>query len=76
MDRQDHGWRKASYSNGSGECVEVGLWRKASYSNGQGNCVELADGTSVVLVRDTKNRDGGTLVFTANAWRAFARSFR
>jgi hypothetical protein len=24
MDRQDFDWRKASYSNGSGDCVEVG----------------------------------------------------
>jgi hypothetical protein len=25
----------------------------------------------VVAVRDTKNRDGGTLAFSAAAWRAF-----
>lgn len=24
MDRQKESWRKASYSNGSGDCVEVG----------------------------------------------------
>ncbi len=24
MDRQDDRWRKASYSNGSDECVEIG----------------------------------------------------
>jgi len=24
MDRKDGDWRKASYSNGSGDCVEVG----------------------------------------------------
>jgi hypothetical protein len=24
MDRQERNWRKASYSNGSGNCVEVG----------------------------------------------------
>lgn len=40
MDSQ-HGWRTASYSNGSGNCVEVAQWRKASYSNGQGSCVEV-----------------------------------
>jgi hypothetical protein len=46
-------------------------WRKASYSNGQGDCVEVADDARVVLVRDTKDRDGGTLAFSADAWRRF-----
>jgi hypothetical protein len=30
----------------------------------------------VVLVRDTTNRDGGTLSFTADAWRAFAAELK
>jgi Domain of unknown function (DUF397) len=51
-------------------------WRKASYSNGSGDCVEVADAASMVLVRDTKDRDGGTLTFTATAWRSFRDSFR
>ena len=48
-------------------------WRKStkSGSNG-GDCVEVAVNLpGVVLVRDTKNRDGGTLVLDASAWRAF-----
>ena len=48
-------------------------WRKStrSSSNG-GNCVEVADNLpGVVLVRDTKDRDGGTLTFSPTAWRAF-----
>jgi hypothetical protein len=28
----------------------------------------------VILVRDTTNRDGGTLSFTAEAWSAFIAS--
>lgn len=51
-------------------------WRKASYSNGSGNCVEAANAASVVLVRDTKTRDGGTLTFSADAWRAFTESLK
>ena len=51
-------------------------WRKASYSNGQGNCVEVADIARVVLVRDTTDRDGGTLTFTTDAWRAFLGTLR
>ncbi|WP_091302190.1 DUF397 domain-containing protein [Micromonospora halophytica] len=48
-------------------------WRTStrSSSNG-GNCVEVADNLpGVVLVRDSKDRDGGTLTFTPAAWRAF-----
>jgi len=31
----------------------------------------VADASRVVLVRDTKDRDGGTLAFSADAWNAF-----
>ena len=51
----------------------MGDWRKSTYSDGNGGeCVELASGSGVILVRDTTNRDGGTLAFTADAWSAFA----
>ncbi len=47
-------------------------WRKSTYSDGNGGqCVETASGDATVLVRDTGNRDGATLAFTAAAWRAF-----
>lgn len=47
-------------------------WRKSSYSDANGgSCVETASGNGVILVRDTTNRDGGTLAFTSNVWRAF-----
>jgi Domain of unknown function (DUF397) len=72
-------WRKASYStaNGGG-CVEVAPWRKASYSgNNGGSCVEAGVAEEGrVLVRDTTNREGGTLAFTAAAWRAFAAEIK
>lgn len=48
-------------------------WRKStrSGSNG-GNCVEVADNLpGTVLVRDTKDRDGGTLTFRPEAWAGF-----
>ena len=51
-------------------------WRVATYTGGNGNCVEVADAASVVLVRDTKDRDGGALAFTANAWRAFTANVK
>ncbi|SCE82317.1 protein of unknown function [Micromonospora haikouensis] len=48
-------------------------WRKSTRSGTSGgNCVEVADNLSdVVLVRDTKDRDGGTLAFAPAAWRGF-----
>jgi hypothetical protein len=50
-------------------------WRTATYSNANGGqCVETASGDGVVLVRDTTNRDGGTLAFTAQAWSAFIKA--
>ena len=51
-------------------------WRKATYSNGGENCVETANGSGVVLVRDTKDRDGGTLTFGIGAWERFTASLR
>jgi hypothetical protein len=51
-------------------------WRKASYSNGGGNaCVEVAS-AGTVLVRDTTNRDGGTLSINSDAWQAFLGTLR
>ena len=48
-------------------------WRKSTRSgNTGGACVEVADNLAeVVLVRDTKDRDGGMLTFTPAAWRTF-----
>jgi hypothetical protein len=53
-------------------------WHKStrSGSNG-GNCVEVADNLpGVVAVRDSKDRDGGTLIFTHAEWAAFVGGVR
>jgi hypothetical protein len=47
-------------------------WRKSSYSGSQANCVEVADHDRRVLVRDTKDRTGPALRFSAGTWRRFA----
>jgi hypothetical protein len=46
-------------------------WRKSSYSGNGGQCVEVA-ATDRVMVRDTKDRQGPMLRFSADAWKAFA----
>jgi Domain of unknown function (DUF397) len=51
-------------------------WRKSSYSQNGGECVEVADASTAVLVRDTANRDGGTLTFSAEAWKTFTVTLR
>jgi hypothetical protein len=50
---------------------------ESSYSGSSGgDCVEVADAASAVIVRDTTNRDGGTLAFTSDAWQMFITSLK
>ncbi|MGW5366099.1 DUF397 domain-containing protein [Actinopolymorpha pittospori] len=51
-------------------------WRKATASNGGGNCVEIGASATHAGVRDTKNRDGGTLAFAPAQWQAFLAGVR
>ncbi|GLY00613.1 MULTISPECIES: DUF397 domain-containing protein [Actinoplanes] len=48
------------------------VWHKSSRSSGGNNCVEVCDNLpDIVAVRDTKNRDGGTLLFEHESWTGF-----
>ena len=49
-------------------------WRTSSYSGTNGACVEVADSGAQVLLRDTKDREGGYLTVPAAAWTAFLSS--
>lgn len=46
-------------------------WRKASRCQGNGDCVEVASTSGQVAVRDSTNKDGPILMYSANAWRSF-----
>ncbi len=46
-------------------------WFKSTYTSGQGNCVEVARLPDGAAVRDSKNRSGPVLRFSAEAWQAF-----
>jgi hypothetical protein len=53
-----------------------GNWRKSSYSGDNGGaCVEVAS-AEAVLVRDTTDRSGPVVTFTADAWRVFVAVLR
>ena len=47
-------------------------WFTSSYSgSGGGDCVEVATSGATVHVRDSKNRRGPVLSFSATEWAAF-----
>jgi hypothetical protein len=57
------------------------VWRKSSYSgNNGGQCVEVAlhdgNGTSLCLLRDSKDREGPVLAFAPAEWRAFTAGIK
>ncbi|AUS80428.1 DUF397 domain-containing protein [Actinoalloteichus sp. AHMU CJ021] len=51
-------------------------WRTSSHSGSQSDCVEVACEPDVVSIRDTKNRDGGTLVVDRAAFGAFVKAVK
>ncbi len=69
---QGTGWRKPSRSVGNGACLE---WQTSSHS-ANGHCVQVATPGQYVLVRDSKNPDGGVLEFPAATWQAFVDSLK
>ncbi|NRQ33265.1 DUF397 domain-containing protein [Nonomuraea sp. NN258] len=49
-------------------------WRKSTASGDNGQCVEVATNLpGIVAVRDSKDPQGPTLVFTRGEWRAFLK---
>lgn len=71
-------WRKSSRCEVA-NCVEVAFVKSARRS-GTLNCVEVGvcrcGPAPAVAVRDSKDRDGPVLRFTADAWDAFVRGVR
>jgi Domain of unknown function (DUF397) len=46
-------------------------WFRSSFSGTHGHCVEIAILPDAVVVRDSKNPNGTTLIFTPDEWEAF-----
>ena len=57
---KDAGWRRSSYSGGSG----------------QSNCVDVRDLPDIIAVRDSKDPDGPRLVLSPADWRTFTASVK
>jgi len=52
-------------------------WRTSSYTGANGgNCVEVGHAGHLITIRDTKNRTGPGLAFTAEAWQQFAATVK
>jgi hypothetical protein len=51
--------------------IDQALWRKARISVGNGACVEIAPAAGSVMVRDSMDRVGPVLRYTARAWHSF-----
>ncbi|SEG70060.1 protein of unknown function [Thermomonospora echinospora] len=53
------------------------VWRKSRRSdNGGQNCVEIASAEQAVVVRDSKDPEGGILAFRQSEWSAFAQRIK
>jgi uncharacterized protein DUF397 len=55
--------------------LSIARWHKSSYSGNNG-CVEIARVEGQIAVRDSKDRGGPVLLFTAAEWEAFLNGAR
>ena len=51
-------------------------WRKSKRSMNNGNCAEISSAGGVVMVRDTKDKQGAMLRYPAASWLGFIREAR
>jgi hypothetical protein len=51
-------------------------WVKAKRSGANGQCVEVASTAGHIAIRDSKDPDGPTLVYTSSEFKAFLQGAR
>ena len=59
-----------------GEKFTTTQWFKSKHSSSSQGCVEVALTSSAAGVRDSKDRNGGTLVFGAQQWKSFLSTLK
>lgn len=65
-------WLKSSYSGGGNDCIEARGWFTSTFTNPTDqDCVETNLDQPEIGIRDTKDRFGGQLTVSADAWRSF-----
>jgi len=52
------------------------VWRKSSRSGGGADCVEVAVESAATALRDSKNPDGGQLLFDRPQWRVLIETIQ
>lgn len=51
-------------------------WRKSTRSGSSGACIEVATPLPVVMVRDSKDRQGPVISFSAGQWAGFVQGIK
>lgn len=64
-------WRVSSYSYNGNSCLEAGNWRTSTFSVGNGACLEAGTCGHGVAIRDSVDRSGPVLTFSAGEWEQF-----
>ncbi|MEU9889753.1 DUF397 domain-containing protein [Sphaerisporangium sp. NPDC051011] len=63
-------WRKSSYSNNGGDCVEIAVADDLNLMAHEGG------GETIYLMRDSKVPDGPVLTLTPTGWDVFRAAIR
>lgn len=54
--------------------VDATAWRKATRSVANGACVEVGPAVGAIIVRDSVDRSGPVVSYSASAWQVFITS--
>jgi hypothetical protein len=64
-------WRKGVKMPLTDDGRNILNWRKAERSLNHGACAEVANGSGIIVMRDSKDPNGPVLFYSAASWRSF-----